>query len=291
MVEVWVTLTLVSAFFITFQRIVQKRVLNHEHASEYLTTFCMLTWVFLLPLIPAYGLDFNERAIGLILAKSILFSISSLYIVRANRHMEISTVEPLKNLAPIFILIFAIFFLNEIPTLMHLLGFLLLVGGSFLLEFRTIAPHKQTIVQLFKQKYIHYLFIAFIVGGASAIFDKFIVKEVSTLTTMFFLFLFTSICMMIYQAYKYKGVDDILHALHTQGIPITFITIVTLISDWFYFKAIALQNAPLSLVVPLRKASIILVVLFGGELFHEKHLVTKTIASLIMLIGVFLIAS
>ena len=215
---------------------------------------------------------------------------SSLYIIRACRHMEISLVEPLRNLAPLFILGLAILFLREIPTLIQFFGVFLLVVGAVLLEHKSFTPHVNPF-KIFKQKYFHYLLIAFVIGGASATLDKIIVRDVSTFTTIFFLFLFTSIILFIYQSYAYKGIKDVQDVLKKDGVLLSIIVIFSIISDWIYFTAMAIPEAPLSLVIPLRKSSVIFVVVFGGEFFKEKNILAKSIACVVTLVGVFFIAS
>src|SRR3989344_74072 len=118
----WVTLTVLSAIFLSIQRVIQKKALLKDHASEYLTTMSLLAWIFLLPFITKIDLSLSLATWGLLIFKSILVTVSWVAITRAYKHMEISTVEPLKNISPIFLLFSAMIFLREAPTLQQIFG-------------------------------------------------------------------------------------------------------------------------------------------------------------------------
>jgi len=54
-----------------------------------------------------------------------------------------------------------------------------------------------------------------------------------------------------------------------------------------YYKAVSLYY--LSLVFPLVRLNTLFAVIFGGTLFHEKHLYFKAFACVIMILGTFFI--
>ncbi|MEK6861716.1 MAG: EamA family transporter [Nanoarchaeota archaeon] len=287
----WLILTVLSAAILTIQRIFQKKVLIKEHATMYLTTFCFMMWIILLPFIPIYGIDADLNILLIIIFKSFILSISWLLIVKAYRHMELSAVEPLKNFSPFLLLILAFIFLKETPTIIQLVGVGFILFGGYILE-GVIHPHGfKHINVLFRGKYIHYIFLSLIVGAFSGILDKIVLAKVSVLTMMFFEFLFASIFTFIYQSVKYKGYKDIIYSLKTNGLLIVLVAITTLISDWAYFRAVAIPDSLVSLVVPVRRLTSLFIVIIGGELFHEKSIIEKTLACLVMLVGVYFIAS
>jgi len=53
--------------------------------------------------------------------------------------------------------------------------------------------------------------------------------------------------------------------------------------------AVSLPGVLISLVVPIKRLSALFATIIGGELFHEKHILRKSIACVIMIIGAVLI--
>lgn len=287
----WLILTVVSAVILTLQRIFQKKVLIKEHATMYLTTFCFMMWLILVPFIPIYGLDFDKNILLIILFKSFILTISWLLIVKAYRHMELSAVEPLKNFSPVILLILAFIFLREAPTIMQLMGIGFILFGGYILEGIIHPGGFKHINVLFKGKYIHYILLSLIIGAFSGVLDKIVLAKVSVLTLMFYEFLFASFFTFLYQSIKYKGYKDVLSSLKTNWLMIILIAVTTLISDWSYFRAVAIPDSLISLIAPVRRLTSLFIVVIGGELFHEKNIIEKTLACLIMLVGVYFIGA
>ena len=287
----WLILTIISAIVLTMQRIFQKKVLIKEHATMYLSSFCFMMWIFLLPLVLVYGVDLSIKMLILIFLNTCLAVVSWLLVVKAYRHMEISAVEPLKNFSPLILLILAFLFLSETPSVMQLIGVGFILFGGYILE-GLIHPHGFNHISiLFKGKYVHYIIVSLFLGAFSGVLDKIILSEVSVLTLMFYQFLFASFLTFIYQSVRYKGYKDIIYSVKTNGILIAVVAITTIISDWAYLQAISIPTSLISLLAPVRRLTSLFIVIVGGELFHEKHIIEKTLACLIMLVGVYFIAS
>jgi len=56
-----------------------------------------------------------------------------------------------------------------------------------------------------------------------------------------------------------------------------------------YLQAVSLYQV--SLVYPIYRLSSLFATVLGGEFFHEKHILKKSIAAIIMLIGSYLIVT
>ena len=165
----WVILTMLSAFILALHIVLQKKVLRRGHASEYLTTFSIVSWVLILPFIGQIDFGMSARTWTMLVIKSILASVSWILITKAYKHMEISTVEPLKNVNAVFLVIFAIPLLGERLEMQQFFGIGLILFGGYLLE---TFLHPMLInhpLMLFKGKYTHYILFAAVIGGGSGI--------------------------------------------------------------------------------------------------------------------------
>lgn len=285
----WYILVLISAVFLTLQHLLQKKVLFKEHATEYLTVFCLLMWIILLPF--ASLITFRLDALSLLL----LYVISALSLftwlpwIRAYRHMEISTVEPLRNIGPMLVIFLAMLFLGERLDLIHFGGIVLFVLGSYFLEAAVFRVPFFQPLQLLEKKYIGRILFSMIVGSIVAVLSKMALRSVDALTFLFFVFFIASVHMLIVQSIKYQGVYDVLKVVKKDWKLLLLIVGSTLLSDYVYVTAIAMPTTLISLAVPLRRLSTLFVTVIGGELFHEHKIFQKAMACVVMLLGSYLL--
>ena len=110
-------------------------------------------------------------------------------------------------------------------------------------------------------------------------------------TLLFLTTLFLSVHFLIIQFTLYKGLKDIQIGIKKNFWWIILATITALLADFSYYQALAVPAALVSLIVPILRLSSLFTVIIGGEIFHEKHLIRKIIACLIMVLGAILIVS
>ena len=67
------------------------------------------------------------------------------------------------------------------------------------------------------------------------------------------------------------------------------IAVFMILATFFVLWAISLPTALVSLVVPLKRVSTLFSSVFGGILFHERHLFRKMVATFGMIGGILLI--
>jgi len=285
----WYILVLLSSVFLTIQHVLQKRVLFREHATEYLTVFCFLMWISLLPFRSRITFTLDTPSLLLLFVIGTLSIFTWLPWIRAYRHMEISTVEPLRNVGPLIIIFLAYVFLGETIKEIHFFGVLLIVFGSYLLErtvFRIPPLHSSTLPQ---KKYVMQVYLSMFVGSIVAILVKIALRFVNVPTLLFYTFFIASFYMIIMQFIKYEGIYDIIKVLRADWFLLLLIVATTLISDYLHLIALAMPTTLLSLAVPLRRLSTLFVTVIGGELFHEHNIFQKTLACLVMLVGSYLL--
>ncbi len=283
----WYTLVILSSVFLTIQHILQKKVLFREHATEYLTAFCLLMWIGILPFRNQIQFFIPANSFFLLYLIGFLSIFTWLPWVRAYRHMEISTVEPLRNLAPLIVVLFATLFLGERIDSIHFLGIFLIIAGSYLLEISVFKTPFWKPLQLLEKKYVTQIFISMSVGSIIAIFVKIVLQSVNVPTFLFYTFFLASLHMLIIQFVKYEGIYDVIKVVRADWLLLVLIVATTLVSDYLHLLAIAMPTTLLSLAIPLRRLSTLFVTVIGGELFHENNLFKKTMACFIMLLGTY----
>jgi transporter family protein len=127
----WLLLTLACALFFGLRQVFTKKMLFGEHASEYLSATCLVGFLLSLFFIPWMDFNIPGAVWGLMYLKCLLLTIGWMLGVKALRHLEISFVIPLTNITPVFLLLWAVLFLGEVPSGLQYGGVGLIIFGQY----------------------------------------------------------------------------------------------------------------------------------------------------------------
>ena len=285
-----------SSIFIAIGGITAKEVLKREHAMEFTFVSGIISFVCLLPFVQF--VDFSvPKEILLILYISTFFAGLALYFhFRALRHLEISVVAPLMNLAIILIVVLAYYFLGELLTPVELIGIGLILAGAYFLEIRGVGEDGQSTTNLLKpflelrgSRYMHILFAGIICLSISAVMSRYVLIRVPVFTAIFFSYLFLVINNFLLFAFLKKETlrEALEHMRSSLGWTITSVA-TRLISSFLFATAVSLLYV--GIAEAIQRISVFIQVLFGGRIFKERDLLWKFFASLIMLVGAVLAA-
>ncbi|MBI2984148.1 MAG: EamA family transporter [Candidatus Kerfeldbacteria bacterium] len=296
----WYGYALIAAVSIAAVGLLQKRNLQQEHSTEYVTVFSsikLLLFLLLFGRVVDWHVTSNQFI--LLVIDGILASIAFYLTAKAMRRLELSTVLPVLSLEPGLVAVLAAMFLGEIIRGGHLLGLGLLVVGAYVLEFErqhahpaTISP-AQTLINPLRRLIARpgggYAFGALFFFSASSVLDRYLLQHVPT--TTYLAYIFTT--MTIFFLLRFFLIREQLVVFRRGYRPLLF-TIVAiaglhLLSN--YSQAQATGLAAVGLVIALKRLSVLLDVIIGGRFFHEHHLAQKTVASLIVLIGAYFIVA
>ncbi len=281
----WFVFGFISTFFIGIHLVASKKVLIFEKPLEFLTVLATAQFFILFPIIPLVKMPGLE-ALFLIIFQSIILTVGLILQLSVLKKLPISTVAPLNNLMPLFLFSYAFFILDEALTDDKLLGLVILVIGAYLVEF-SIKDVFTPLKKMFTSKLEQSLIISIMILAAVAMMDKLILSYgVSVLSLLFFSQLFLAITTFtaLFMQEKTKGIK---RAYSTKGIWVLFVALLKNLGNLAYFQAVSLTFV--SLVLPLRQLSNFVAAVIGGGIFKEKHLLLKSIACLVMILGVILL--
>ena len=296
--ELWIGLTLASAIAFAFKDILAKRCFSKLDITpkqlvfeQYLFSFSAI----LLIAFPFIEFDLFYSNAFLFLAKGTSLATSTLLYFSMLKKYEISLVSPLLNLSPLSLLVLSVFILSESISFLNILGILVIIFATYILEVNhnhheKKDPHKFHFRELLKTPSTFFIYAAGMILSISfaAIFDKMIFNQgVNTFTNLYFSALIIATFVFLFLAKEGKIKQTITKVI-TQPQTL-LISLVGFIDQMLILTAIAMPQALISLVIPLRRTSTLFASIFGGILFHEKHMLRKFLATLIMLFGIFLI--
>jgi len=222
--------------------------------------------------------------IGFLLSKSLIYtndllfpvlimgflgSLANYFIIKALSCGELSLLAPINSYKPIVALVFGIFLLNEIPNFIDLIGIVLIIIGTLVLANNKIFYNKATL----------YRFLALIFSGTEAIF----IKKVILLSNISSAFLYWAIAGLVFATLL---VILAKHSLKIEKSNIKFqVYLILTIAIMQYSTNYVFEKINVAYALALFQLSTILSIFLGVNIFKEKGLAKKIIASFIMLIG------
>ena len=299
--ELWIWLALGSAVVFGLKDILAKKYFKKSDVSPKQIMFeeyflgIFLILLFFFPLV-----DFSSfyEYYWLFILKAAVIGTSTLVYFELLKKYDISQVSPLLNLSPVFLIFFSFILLNEMISFIQFLGILLIIVATYFVEVhqhnhlgKNISnPEKKhfKLLSLKPSKFFMLSILMLITISFAAIFDKMILSsDINVYTNLYFTSLLIFLVLFIYFVYKGVLFNSFKRVIsEPQTLIIAFLAIF---SNFMVLFAIAIPSALVSLIVPLRRTSTLFSALVGGILFHERNLLRKIFATLVMLFGIVLI--
>lgn len=281
----WIPLAFGVALFDSLKNVLAKHTL--KNIDEYIVAWSnsFFSGLFLIPIlflgIPEIKPMFF---VGLIVSGSLNIA-ALVFFMKSIKAGDLSNTVPLTTLSPLLLLITSPIIVGEFPSFQGILGMLLIVAGSYLLNFKStqedfLIPFKSIV----KEKGPKYMLIVVLIWAITANFDKIGVVNSSPLFYSFAVQLYIGTVMLpiIYSKHK-KNPAEINKNIGAL-IGVGFLATLTIIC---HMIAISLTIVPY--VISIKRTNSILSVIFGRIFFKEGYLKERLLAAILMFAGVLLI--
>jgi bacterial/archaeal transporter family protein len=286
----WIIYTLLTAVLVSFSTLMEKKVLFKEHAMEFSAVLALFNMILALPFfLFADFTNLTLKPLVYMFISSILAAVGFLLIIKAIRHMEVSSVSPLLIMGPGLTAVLAFVFLGEKMSVFEITGIFLLLIGAYILETKDRKHLLEPFKIIKESKYIHFILIAILFYSISSLFSRVVLAHYNLTPETFIAIInvFLAINFFIMLSFFHDGVNGIKNGIKNAWLPILIVSVFVI--SYRFFQANAIKLARVGLVESVKKLSVLFTVIIGGEIFHEKNLMKKIIASLIMTAGVLLI--
>lgn len=245
----------------------------------------LIPLIFFSPALFFIELKFNNQFITSLIVSGIINTSAAILYHRAISKADISVVVPMLSFTPLFLLIMSPIIIGEFPTFKGLIGILLIVFGSYVLniDFQKegfLSPLKS----LLKNKATRYMLIVAFIWSISANFDKKGIESSSILQYIFFINLFVTIGTTIFSLKKGKLSFD---STRRERKNLFLVGILT--SLGYLFHMIALSMTLVAYVIALKRTAGMITVLLGYFFLKEKNIKERLLGSTIMFLGVLFI--
>jgi uncharacterized membrane protein len=284
---IWLVFAFLAALFESMKNFFSKKSLKDidEYVAAWSLNFFALP--FLVPLlffikIPSLGIQFFMA----FLIAGFTGVTSAILYMKAIKHSDLSITVPIVAFTPLFLLITSPLIVHEFPSAFGLLGVILIVIGSYVLNIKEkrkgyLKPFKA----LFKEKGPKLMLIVAFLWAIGTNYDKICVQNSSSIFYVIVSILFDSLALSIIMLYKSrKNLQQIRESIKSL-IPIGFSWALTMI-----FQMAAINIAFVSYVISVKRLNVIFSVLIGYFVFKEKGIKERLAGAIIMVLGVILIA-
>ena len=287
----WYIIAFISAILSALAAVSQKKILFDIDALDFSLVLSLFNVLLILFLIP--DIHFNEisaLSLGILYCKTIFGAVAFWFVMLAIKNLEISGALPLMILTPALVAISAFVILGETITIVEIAGMLLLLVGIYVLETSNSSNIFNSFKVLKSSRYKHFLIGAILLFTVSSLIDKFLLKshQFEPVSFLFFQQIFLAINFVL--IYILAGHNPIKLIKSIEIRHYSWIILIAFFTIGYRYSLLeSMKIAPVALVLSIKRTSIFFATILGGKLFSEHALLRRSIATLLMLAGVYLI--
>ncbi|MEK6890360.1 MAG: DMT family transporter [Nanoarchaeota archaeon] len=288
----WVIFILIATVFTAFESLISKKILSKEHAMEFTAVFGLFFLFVCSPLF--FFIDYstiNFKMLSLVFLATFFSVMGAIFMHKSMRHTDVGTVMSLWVLGPGFVALSAFIFLGEKLSYMQMSGIALLIIGAYVLESKNHQRIFDPFKMLFKKKYLRYVLISLAIFAFSATIDRHVLSSLNMQVEAFIAFSALFYAFFGFTALNlfHNGLKGMKNGISNVGWWVLIVALFSLLTS--YYQAEAMVLAPVGLVLTVKRLATLIVIVIGGEMFHEKDILKKCISAVIMIAGVLLIVS
>ena len=288
---IWFVIALLSAFLSAFAAITQKKVLFSLGALEFSFLLSLVNLVFSIPFF--FFIDYgtiNSFNLLVLFIKSVIGVGAFFCVMLSLKNLEISNALPLLALTPGFIAVFAFIFLGEALKTAEVVGLIILMLGTYILESGNSTKIIFPFSILLKSKYHRFVILALLLFTASSILDKLLLIKLNlspiSLTAFQHIY-FAIMFSVIFFVFK-KKTEPLPNI--TNKINLGWIALISVLTIGYrYTQVVAIGLASVALVLAVKRTSVFWATIIGGKIFSDKDLLKRSIAAVLILVGAILI--
>jgi transporter family protein len=287
----WFIFAVLSAFFASLASILEKKTLERIHAVDFSTVLAFAAALISFPtLFTASWEHVSLPVLGAIFLVSILAAAAFIQVTHGVRHLEISSSSPLFLTSPMITALLAFVLLGEKLTLLQIGGMFLLLLGTYVLETKHFFMAKEFFQNLWGDTYSRLIMLGLLMYGFTSLGDRIILAHwgVSPMIYIALAQLFIAMIFLVLTLVRHRSIVPSLTIIRNGWKGIFLIAFLT--TAYRLMQAEATALAAVGLVVAVKRSSTLFTTIIGGELFHDHGILRKTIACIIMIIGVYAIA-
>lgn len=224
-----------------------------------------------------------------IVLKSIIVLSSWIFGYFGMKYLPLTIVGPINATRPVMVLVGASIVFAERLNLYQWIGVIFAVISFFMLS----RSGKKEGIDFKHDKWVYFVVAAALLGAISGLYDKYLMASpedggigLQSMMVQSWYILYQCVLMglmvlLFWYPARHKSTP------FRWRWSIVFVSLFICAADFLYFYALSLDDAMISIVSMIRRASVVVSFLFGALFFHEKNLKSKILDLTMVLIGLF----
>ena len=299
----WILLAFLSAALLCFYDVFKKRALDSNAVIPVLLLNTLFSSLIFLPFIvcshegwiapgsPLYCTDFHWAEQRYIIVKACIVLASWLLAYFGIKHLPLTIVGPINATRPVMVLVGAMTLFAEHLNPWQWLGIIVALIGIELLKHTS----KKEGINWWRDKWIYFIILSNILGAISGLYDKYLMASpenggvglnkvaVQAWYNIYQLGMMLAMLLLLWMPTRKKTTP-----FHwTWSIPL--VSLFLCLADFFYFYALGMDGAMISIVSMVRRGSVIVSFLCGAMIFHEKNLKAKAFDLALVILSMLLL--
>jgi uncharacterized membrane protein len=285
----WFVLSLICAYFMSTAEVLSKLLMRDNDEWTVGCAVLLVALPFLVPLLIGRGPLPLSRDLFVLIAVQIPFEILAYYIyLSAIRIAPLSLSVPYLSFTPVFAILTAALLLREQISVQGFVGILMVTVGAYVLNIERYAHHPlDPIRAVFRTSGSRrMLAVALIWSLTSTLGKKGVQLSDPTFFGVFYM-VTLSIPMLAVAGWRAKRRATTVNLKGRNRIWLVMGGLAMALSMLAHFHAI--ERAPVSYMIAVKRTSLIFSVLYGGLIFKEERIRQRLMGTCIMLSGVIIL--
>lgn len=280
----WILFGFISAFLLGIYEICKKKSVQDNSVLPVLCISMICSTLLLIPIAVPHIPSLDIKTHLLIFIKACMILGSGLCSYYGIKNVPLTIASPIGATRPMWVILGAVIIFGERLTIFQWCAISLVTISFFV--FSTIGKKEK---QSFNNKYILLVIAGMLLGAASGIYDKYLLRNINRYAVQFYYALEQAIMMLIIVGFIWCGNKKILKDFKWKW-SIVGISLFWVATDLAYFYALSQPDAMLSILSAIRRTGTIIPFMYGVFVMHDKNIVPKAIALTGVLIGVIALA-
>ncbi|RZS98624.1 DMT family transporter [Cecembia calidifontis] len=277
---------LLRIFSNPFSNVIQKQLTVNQH--PFFVNFISYAVLAILSLFLIVDFPLHQLPVGFwfyVILGGICGAFGNGFLLKALELGQLSVLGPIIAYKSLVGIVFGFVLLGEVPGIWGFSGIVLIIFGSYFV----LKDHSGKFSwRLFRQEAILYRFLALLLTGMQAVFDKQVILH-SNLTLAFASWCFFGALFSLPILFLFRVDIQSEWAKMNQSYWVKYFFLILSIGFMVMSTNYTFSQMQVGPALALFQLSILITVFFGYRFFQEKHLLRKIIGSLIMIGGSVLI--
>ena len=281
----WFISALIATFARTGAHVVNKKLLQSARSVTLVTATTFFICIIYLPIfIYSVANDpvittYNLAYLGAVIS-ALFNAVAIIMLMQGLKFGDLSIAVPLRNLVPVFVLIWGVAFLHEKVTPVLIIATFLIVLGAILLHF------KKGFKLILRRKASLFALSAALLYSFAIIADKFALNHIKPVNFTFIVYSITFGFLMLFNILT-RNLKNVRDLLKKNWKPIILVAVFANLGSFFTYTAISLVNV--TKIAPIFRMEVLFSVIAGGFFFKEKNILVKIAGASLLIIGILLI--